>query len=143
MGPPILASLPRKRLPTLCLLLILIPLGLATKLPIGFGASWVNNHLGGVIYEVFWCGLLAVLSPKLSTPKIVLTVFLITCFLEVMQVWAPPFLMAIRSTYPGHLVLGSSFDPFDFIDYALGCSLAGIWLNGQTRIQGSPSSLLT
>ena len=38
----------------LCLL-VLTPLGFATKLYHGPAGLWVNNSFGGMFYEIFWC----------------------------------------------------------------------------------------
>jgi hypothetical protein len=54
-------------------------------------------------------------------------VFLATAFLEILQLWHPPFLEAIRSTLMGRLLLGTTFVFSDFIYYAIGCILSG-WI---------------
>ena len=47
------------------------------------------------------------------------------CFgVEASQLYHRPWLDDLRATLPGHLVLGSGFDPRDFLSYALGVAVA-------------------
>ena len=41
-------------------------------------------------------------------------VLAVTFALEFLQLWKPPFLQAVRSTFLGHVLIGSSFSWFDF-----------------------------
>jgi len=51
---------------------------------------------------------------------------LAVCFdVESSQQFHTPMLDAIRRTVPGHLVLGSGYDPRDFVAYAAGVFAAG------------------
>ena len=36
-------------------LLIIIPLGLFSKVYTGVAQGWVNNYAGDILYEIFWC----------------------------------------------------------------------------------------
>ncbi len=80
------------------LLIVLTPLGFYTKFYQGPFDYWVNNSLGGMLYEVFWCLIVLFISPKTRPYKIALGVFIITCALETLQLWHPAFLQAIRRT---------------------------------------------
>lgn len=121
-----MASLTRKQLWIISLLVILIPLGFFTKYYDGLAELWIHNHSGGVLYEIFWCLLAALLFPQTSTFKIITIVFLSTCTLEFLQLWHPPFLTAARGTFIGQTILGSYFDIWDIPHYALGCLIAYI-----------------
>ena len=95
-------------------LLIFFPLGFSTKLYTGPAAGWVNNSLGGVFYEVFWC-LLALLVWRRATPwKIAAAVFAATCLLEFLQLWHPPFLEAVRGAFVVRTVLVTTFPSSHF-----------------------------
>ena len=95
----------------------------------GFGAKyysgplslWMNNSVAGLFYEIFWCLVIVFIWPSLKPAKIALWVFLITSMLEVLQLWHPDFLQKIRGTFLGAALLGNSFNPSDFIYYAIGC----------------------
>jgi len=45
----------------------------------------------------------------------------------VLQLWQPPWLQTIRSTFLGGAVLGNSFSYWDLPAYPIGC-LLGWWL---------------
>jgi len=124
-----------KRLLTLLSIIIIVPLGLATKYYHGSGAPWINNHLGGLFYVVFWCLLAFLFFPEASGWKIVSIVLLITVILEFLQLVHPKFLEAIRSTTIGRTIIGSSFNPVDFIFYFLGAGLGILWISGLKRIK--------
>ena len=112
------------RLLTLISLLFIIPLGFATKFYNGIYASWVNNSLGGVFYEIFWCLVFFFIFSKLSPFKIASIVFIVTSFLEFTQLWNPPFLEIIRKNFIGRTLIGSSFIWSDFFYYLIGCIIS-------------------
>lgn len=130
-----MAPLTQKRLWLLGLIVFLIPLGAFTKYYEGLAELWVNNHFGDILYEIFWASFGAFLFPQTATKKIIATAFTTTCVLEFLQLWHPSFLMTIRSTFIGHAILGSNFDPWDFVYYALGCVIAYQWLKRINTIQ--------
>jgi hypothetical protein len=105
-------------------LVIIIVFGFMTKFYSGPGANWVNNSLGGVFYEIFWCLVLFLLLPRLAAWKNATMVFCVTCLLEFLQLWHPPFLEAIRSNFIGATILGTTFAWSDFCYYLFG-SAAG------------------
>lgn len=105
-------------------LLILIPIGLVTKMYTGPGSGWVYAHAGGVFYEIFWIFLALVIWPHRSESAVAGWVFFATCLLETLQLWHPAPLEAIRGTFPGHAIFGSTFSWWDFAHYAVGCVIA-------------------
>ena len=113
-----------KLLFTLLLIIIIVPLGFATKFYNGWGEDWINNSLGGVLYVIFWCLVVYFLKPKLKPGNIAIGVLLVTSFLEVLQLWHPPFLQRIRSTFLGVTILGNSFVFSDFGYYIVGAMIA-------------------
>ena len=104
-------------------LIVIVPVGFLTKFYSGPAQLWVNNSLGGLFYEVFWCLLFAFIFPQVRPVKIALWVFVSTCFLEFLQLWHPPFLEIIRNNYFGRTILGNSFRWSDFPYYIIGSSL--------------------
>ena len=113
----------------LVFLMILIPLGFYSKLYSGSGHEWVNNRLGGVFYEIFWCLVFYILFPKIKAFKIALTVCLITCLLEFVQLLNTDFLEIIRSNFIGQTIFGNSFTWNDFPYYFIGSFLGLLLLN--------------
>ncbi len=108
------------KLVTLISILIVVPLGFASKFYAGPGAKWFNDSLGGLLYEVFWCLTISYILIKVKPWKIAISVFMITCILEFLQLWHPVFLEIIRSTFIGRTIIGTTFIPSDFIYYTIG-----------------------
>jgi hypothetical protein len=105
-------------------LLFLVPLGFLTKIYSGPAETWVRNSLGGVLYEAFWIWLALLLFPRVRPWKAAAWVFASTCCLEAAQLWHPPALERMRSTFMGRTLLGTTFSPGDFPHYAAGCLAA-------------------
>jgi len=112
------------RIRLLIWIIILIPIGLATK---KYGVPvWINHHAGGLIYEIFWCLAISLFWPKLNGWKIAAWIFSVTCFLECLQLWHPPFLESVRLTFLGRALIGTTFSWWDFPYYVLGSGLGGL-----------------
>ena len=137
----------RTRLWTLLSLLAVTPLGFALKLYTGPGRAWANNYAAGVLYEIFWCLLLflirprrPILSPSKDAGRIALVVLIATCILEFLQLWHPAPLEAIRATFLGRTLLGTTFSWWDFPHYLLGCGLGWLWMARLARAGEVPNS---
>jgi hypothetical protein len=113
-----------------------VPLGFASKLYGGPARLWVSGYAGGILYVVFWILLALAIWPTLSSRLVALTVLGITCMLEVLQLWHPPALQAVRSTFIGHALIGSTFSWWDFPYYVLG-SVLGVLLVRWARARAS------
>ncbi len=113
-------------------LLIITPAGFILKSYSGIGRWWFNNHGAGVLYELFWILVVFFIVPrKQYVSKIPVGVFIITCALEILQLWHPWFLEKIRSYYFGRALIGTTFTWWDFPHYAIGCIMGWIlikWL---------------
>jgi len=116
-------------------LLVITPVGLLSKAYTGIGQEWVQDYSGDVLYEIFWClaafwfvrpGQSAIALRDI-TIKIALGVFIITCAIEVSQLWFHLVPVGVRSSFVWRMLLGSGFAWWDFPHYALG-SLIGWWL---------------
>ena len=127
-------SFNKKRIAVLLLsILFIVPLGLMTKLYGGPGQNWVNYYLGGVFYEIFFCLVAALFFPTVGPWKIAGWVFVFTALLEFLQLYHPAWLISLRGFRLGHLLLGSSYNAWDFPYYLLGCVLGGLWVYGINR----------
>ncbi len=118
----------KTRLITLISILIIVPLGFLCKLYAGPGAKWFNDSFGGLLYEIFWCLVIFLILPRLKPVNIAVGVFIVTCILEILQLWHPPFLEVIRSDFIGRTIIGTSFVWSDFIYYVLGSTLGWCWM---------------
>ena len=121
-------NISRFRKKILMVLLFLIPLGFFTKLYNGPWQEWCNYYSGGLLYEIFWCLIIAFTAPNISKRKIALGVLVVTCCLEFLQLYHHPVLENIRSTFLGKTLIGHSFSWLDFPYYFIGCGLGYIIL---------------
>lgn len=111
-------------------------LSLAIILPVGllyshyrYSISWLNQEVGGIFYEIFWCLFAFLFFPSRSAiTQIPLWVLIITCWLEFMQLWHPPFLNWVRSFWWGKMLIGTTFTWSDFPYYFIGSGLGWLWL---------------
>ena len=117
-----------RRMPAFISLLIVTPLGFATKFYGGPGAWWLNNYAGGVLYEIFWCLAVVFLWPNTPFVLTAVFVFVSTCSLEFLQLWNPYFLQALRGTFIGRTIIGTSFSWWDFPHYLVGCLAGWFWI---------------
>ena len=115
------------RLRAAAALAAVVPLGFAAKFYPGPLAGWVNNSLGGTFYEVFWCLVAVALFPSVRPAVAGVAVLLATCSLEFLQLWHPPLLEALRSSFIGVTILGRQFAwsdfPYYFVDAATGWAM--------------------
>jgi hypothetical protein len=120
-------------------ILLVAPAGVALKLYAGPGREAINNWASSILYEVFWMLVVFLLIPKRAaiTP-VAAGVLAGTCVLEVMQLWHPPFLEAIRASFIGRAVIGTTFDWLDFTAYVLGCLAGWGWL--RILVRGVPAA---
>lgn len=116
-------TMSKYRLLILLALIVIIPVGFLTKFYTGPAQVWVNNSLGGLFYEIFWCLTFAFIFHNCKPMKIAFWVFFTTSVLEFLQLWHPPFLELFRSNFIGRTILGSSFNWHDFPYYILGSAL--------------------
>ena len=112
----------------LILAILIVPVGLASKVYQGPLKGWVYDYSGDILYETFWILLVGFIWPQVSPAKVASAVFAITSAIEVLQLWKPPFLQAIRATLAGQLLLGTTFVWWDFFHYFAGCALTWIGL---------------
>ena len=122
-------ALTKQRTLILLSILFVVPLGLYSKYYQGVGSIWVNDYGAAIWYEVFWC-LFAFnfFSGKKAIKLIPICVFILTCLLEILQLWNPPILAFMRSHILGKLLLGTTFSWWDFPHYVLGCLFGWLWL---------------
>ena len=131
-------QLSKSRISILLCLLIITPLGLLSKAYTGIGKEWVQDYSGDILYEIFWCLVVFwfVLPIKdfawlnTITLKISSWVFIITCAIEISQLWFYLVPQSIKSSLVWRMLLGAGFAWWDFPHYALG-SLIGWWIINQ------------
>ena len=115
-------------------LAIVTPLGFAAKYYAGPGRWWLNNAAASIIYELFFILLVFFICPrKRAIMPIALGVCAATIALEFLQLWHPAPLQAIRGTFLGRALLGTTFAASDLPIYPVGCLLGWFLLHGLIR----------
>ena len=105
---------------------MIVPLGFATKFVGPLGDRWFQNYAGGVLYVVFWILVLVAFRPRMAPARAAFVVLAVTCALEVLQLWHPAPLEAVRSTFLGRALIGTSFSWWDFPHYGVGALLGAL-----------------
>ena len=83
--------------------------------------DWWRSHGGGIPYVLFFIFLAYTAFPRpVCIFRICAIVVLVTCGLEVLQLWKPEPLVAFRRTTFGAALLGSTFVWGDFPLYFIG-----------------------
>jgi hypothetical protein len=124
----------KQRWLTLLFIILIIPLGFFTKFYSGPAMNWINNSVGGLLYEIFWCLVLFFLFPEKRPFLLAAIVFISTFFLEFLQLCHPPFLESMRSNVIGRTILGNAFNWMDFPYYLVGSVLGYILLKLISKI---------
>lgn len=108
-------------------LLLVTAAGFASKLYRGPADGWFNDHLAGLFYVVFWCLVALALFPEAPPVRLASWVLALTCSLELLQLWDAPLLRTIRGTFVGRSLIGTTFQAWDFLYYALGWGIGWTW----------------
>jgi hypothetical protein len=114
----------RKRVRYLVLAMGTIAVGLMVHLGGSFLPPVFRDILGDALWAmmiVWWMG---VAAPQLPLRTRGLAALAVCVAVELSQRYHTPFLDALRATLPGHLVLGSGYDPRDFLGYTAGVVVA-------------------
>lgn len=110
-----------------------IALGLALRARRGALPPPAADALGDALWAAmvfWWAGALAPRAPLGARAAAALTFAFAA---EAAQLWRAPWLVALRATRLGHLVLGADFDPPDLAAYAagVGAAAAAAWAAGR------------
>lgn len=107
---------------TCAALALTIALGLASRKVALFPAV-LENYPGDALWAVavFLC--LALVRPAMRTWQMAALALVTAWVDEFAQMIQVPWLVALRATTPGHLILGSGFDPIDLLAYAVGIAV--------------------
>ena len=93
-----------------------------------------------MLYEIFWVLVAIEVWPRWSPWRVAAGVLAVTSTLEFLQLWHPPALEAIRATFIGSALIGTTFVLWDFPHYVIGCVLGVLlasWLGRWGRERGS------
>jgi len=107
---------------------IIILLGYGMRFSQGMNAPLLQDIGGSVAYQILLMLVLAFIWPRLSLLKCAVGVFFFSSALEFLQRWQSPFILGIRGTWVGRVILGTTFTWSDFPPYALGCLIGWVML---------------
>lgn len=121
------------RIALLISIILIIPLGYSVRFATGLGIPLLQDIVGSLAYQILLMFLVAFFYPRISLVKIAIWVCLSSCLLELLQLWQPPLLQAIRATWLGRIVLGNTFTVSDFPPYVVGSFLGWLGLKWLRR----------
>jgi hypothetical protein len=84
----------------------------------------LGKYPGDALWTIVVFLLLGFALPRVNTLKITALALLISYTVEFGQLYRAPWLVGIRSTTLGHLLLGSDFSWEDLVAYAIGALIA-------------------
>lgn len=116
----------RSRLGLAILILLVIAIGLASRLGyIPFPAA-LGNYPGDALWA--WVVVLCVawLRPAMALTKLVTWSLAIAFAIEFLQLYQAPWMQALRANKLAYLVLGNGFDPLDLAAYVVGIGLGAV-----------------
>ena len=116
----------RSRVTTVGLVAIAIAAGLLSRHLADALPPVIAAYAGDVLWAfmVFW--VFAVLAPRARTTVLAAVAFTVSVVVEATQAWNAPWLVALRETRIGALVLGRGFLTSDLVCYAVGVMLAAV-----------------
>lgn len=106
------------------LLGLVLVTGLYTREYRGDYQTIVNNNAGGIFYVLFGSLFISILFPSWKEYAIASLAFAFACMIEVIQYFHFPFMAPLANNKVTAYLFGSSFNPTDFIFYAIGAVCA-------------------
>jgi hypothetical protein len=106
----------------------IIPFGYCVRFSTQLHAPLLQDIVGSVAYQILLMMVVAFIFPRLSLVKSAVGVFIASSVIEVLQLCRAPFLVTVRSTWIGRVILGNTFLWSDFPPYVLGCLVGWIIL---------------
>ncbi|SEL93732.1 Protein of unknown function [Pseudoxanthomonas sp. GM95] len=108
------------------LVALVIALGLASRRYAALMPNWLGKYPGDALWALIVFLILGALFRRGSTTWLALLALGVSFVVEFGQLYQPAWLMDVRSTTLGHLVLGSGFHLQDLVAYAAGVALGAI-----------------
>jgi hypothetical protein len=103
---------------------ITIVLGLASRRYASLLPWWLAKNAGDALYATMVFFAFAFVAPRASVLRIALAAAAFCFGIELSQLYQADWIVAIRDTRPGALVLGHGFHAFDLVCYVIGVVLA-------------------
>jgi len=118
--------LARRRLTTLALLLLTIPLGLAWRMAPLPLSPFLFKYGGSVLWAIALYFFLAALLPKLTPARLAPIAALASALVEFSRLWHTHATDAFRLTLAGRILLGRFFSPKNIAAYWLAIAVVSL-----------------
>jgi uncharacterized protein DUF2809 len=114
------------RLSYAALAAITVAAGLAVHYTTAGLAPAVRDVVGDALWAmmIFWIA--GIFNPRARVASRAAAAVAVCFAVEASQLLGMKWLIAVRNTTPGHLVLGNGFDPRDLVAYSAGVAIAAI-----------------
>ena len=119
-----MSTSPRNRARLLVWMIVLVALGLGSRR--GGMPDFVVLYAGDVLWGAFFFALGAFLVPSATSLRLWLGAVVVTELIEASQAWRAPWLVGLRATKVGGLLLGHEFLWSDVVCVAVGATVAFI-----------------
>ena len=110
----------QQRLPVMLVLAFVVGLGLASRTYDGLFPNALEKYPGDALWTVAVYLGWKLVVPAMVPWKLGLMALGQSFGVEFLQLYHAPWLDGIRGNYFGHLLLGSTFNPMDFVAYSVG-----------------------
>lgn len=120
------AGVRRRRAIRAVALVAVVALGLASR-AFPLFPSFLERYPGDALWAWAALLLLGILLPRRSPIRLAGLALALSFAVEFSQCVHAPWLDALRATAPGHLVLGSDFDPLDLAALAVGIGIGAVF----------------
>jgi hypothetical protein len=84
----------------------------------------LENYPGDALWAVVVYLCVALIRPAISPQRVAGVALVLSFLVECFQLYQAPWIVAVRATTAGHLVLGNGFDRLDLVAYVVGIGLA-------------------
>lgn len=101
-----------------------IALGLGSRADFRWLPSFLREHAGDALWTVAAAWALAWAMPGARPWRVALLALALSAGVELSQLIQAQWLVELRGTLPGRLLLGSGWDTLDLARYAVGAALA-------------------
>ena len=99
---------------------VLVPAGLSTK---AVPSAWVRGYAGDILIALFLAFCVRGLAPRRSAGFVVCAVGIYSVLVEISQCYHAPWIDSLRRTFPGAIVLGTTFQWMDLACYGAGLAV--------------------
>lgn len=123
----------KERVSLIFYMVLLLSVGIASKIYKGPGFAFIHNKLGGVLYVMFWVLLFKAIFFSWKPIYISAGVMLASCGIEFSQLLSWESLEWIRNSFIGMTLIGHSFNFVDMIYYGLGAIISYYLLKGMEK----------